>query len=141
MRNSLNTMHSSCSCSAKEHRVLEKMHAIILKGVDNLTERLGDDSRVNFPTEYISRLYGAGDMKLDELCLLFAKCLNIPVRNPETTKTKGKRKRAIIFFSYRYDKSLLKGVKTPKQTQISKDNNLFECCGLWLIFASSHLYH
>ncbi|GAA7428859.1 hypothetical protein ID0992_03260 [Helicobacter pylori] len=92
MRNSLNTMHSSCSCSAKEHRVLEKMHAIILKGVDNLTERLGDDSRVNFPTEYISRLYGAGDMKLDELCLLFAKCLNIPVRNPETTKTKGKRK-------------------------------------------------
>ncbi|GAA6974781.1 hypothetical protein ID1001_01420 [Helicobacter pylori] len=58
MRNSLNTiMHSSCSCSAKEHRVLEKMHAIILKGVDNLTERLGDDSRVNFPTEYISGLY------------------------------------------------------------------------------------
>ncbi|GAA6986695.1 hypothetical protein ID0090_00540 [Helicobacter pylori] len=92
MRNSLNTMHSSCSCSAKEHRVLEKMHAIILKGVDNLTERLGDDSRVNFPTEYISRLYGAGDMKPDELCLLFAKCLNIPVRNPETIKTKGKRK-------------------------------------------------
>ncbi|GAA6979535.1 hypothetical protein ID0084_00810 [Helicobacter pylori] len=97
MRNSLNTMHSSCSCSAKEHRVLEKMHAIILKGVDNLTERLGDDlkdgdSRVYVPIKYISGLYDVGNMKPDELCLLFAKCLNIPVRNPETIKTKGKRK-------------------------------------------------
>ncbi|EJB77745.1 hypothetical protein HPHPA27_0378 [Helicobacter pylori Hp A-27] len=34
------------------------------------------------------------------------------------------------FLSYCYDKSPLKGVKTPKQTQVSKDNNPFECCGL-----------
>ncbi len=71
MRNRLNTMHSSCSCSAKEHRDLDKMHAIIQKVVDNLTERLGDDSRVNVPIRYLSRLYDV-NMKPYERCLFFA---------------------------------------------------------------------
>ncbi len=46
------------------------------------------------------------------------KCLEIFVRNPETTKTKGKSGN---FFLYRYDRSPLKGVKTPEQTQILKN--------------------
>ncbi len=72
MRNMLNTMHSSCSCSAKEHRDLDKMHAIIQKVVDNLTERLGDDSRVNVPIRYLSRLYDVWKLKPYERCLFFA---------------------------------------------------------------------
>ncbi|EJC14115.1 hypothetical protein HPHPP25_0691 [Helicobacter pylori Hp P-25] len=31
--------------------------------------------------------------------------------------------------------------KTPKQTQALKDNNLFECCGIWLIFILNHFQH
>ncbi len=69
MRNRLNTMHSSCSCSAKEHRDLDKIHAIIQKGIGKLTERLGDDSRVNVPIRYISGLFHVASMKLDELYL------------------------------------------------------------------------
>ncbi len=64
------------------------------------------------------------------------KCLEIFVRNPEITKEK-----AVISFSYRYDKPPLKGVKTPKQTQILKDNNPYECYSLWLVVVSNHLYH
>lgn len=41
--NRLYTMHSSCSFSAREYRVLERMHEIIQKGMDGLIQRLGND--------------------------------------------------------------------------------------------------
>ncbi|OWT34869.1 hypothetical protein X567_05435 [Helicobacter pylori PMSS1] len=36
-------MHSSCSFSAREYCVLERMHEIIQKGMDGLTQRLDND--------------------------------------------------------------------------------------------------
>ncbi len=72
MRNRLNTMHSSCSCSAKEHRDLDKIHAIIQKGIGKLTKRLGDDARVYVPIRYLSRLYHVWKLKPNEQCLFFA---------------------------------------------------------------------
>lgn len=44
--NRLYVMHSSCSFSAREYRVLERMHEIIQKGMDGLTQRLGNDLKV-----------------------------------------------------------------------------------------------
>lgn len=41
--NRLYTMHSSCSFSAREYRVLEIMHEIIQKGMDGLIQRLDND--------------------------------------------------------------------------------------------------
>ncbi len=41
--NRLYTMHSSCSFSAREHRILERMHKIIQKGMDGLIQRLDND--------------------------------------------------------------------------------------------------
>ncbi|WRB08358.1 hypothetical protein KVJ62_01790 [Helicobacter pylori] len=51
-------MHSSCSFSAREYRVLERMHEIIQKGMDDLTQRLDNDlkddcSRILVPIKYI----------------------------------------------------------------------------------------
>lgn len=56
--NRLYTMHSSCSFSAREYRVLEIMHEIIQKGMDGLTQRLDNDlkddcSRILVPIKYI----------------------------------------------------------------------------------------
>ncbi|GAA7254855.1 hypothetical protein BD0084_11390 [Helicobacter pylori] len=41
--NRLYTIHSSCSFSAREYRVLERMHEIIQKGMDGLIQRLDND--------------------------------------------------------------------------------------------------
>ncbi|WRD33859.1 hypothetical protein E5K52_01985 [Helicobacter pylori] len=54
-------MHSSYSFSARGHRVLERMHEIIQKGIDGLTERLDNDlkdgnSRILVPIECIQGL-------------------------------------------------------------------------------------
>ena len=44
-------------------------------------------------------------------------------------KWKWEKENAIISFSYGYDKSPLKGVKTPKQS-IKRQQPFFEYCGL-----------
>ncbi|OOQ28065.1 hypothetical protein B0X57_03530 [Helicobacter pylori] len=54
------------------------MHEIIQKGMDGLTQRLGNDlkdnhSRILVPIEYIQGLCLVGNMKPDELCVLFVK--------------------------------------------------------------------
>ncbi|MCQ2925873.1 hypothetical protein JT191_03005 [Helicobacter pylori] len=56
--NRLYIMYSSCSFSAREYRVLERMHEIIQKGMDGLTQRLDNDlkddrSRILVPIKYI----------------------------------------------------------------------------------------
>lgn len=56
--NRLYIMHSSCSFSAREYRVLEIMHEIIQKGMNDLTQRLDNDlkddcSRILVPIKYI----------------------------------------------------------------------------------------
>ncbi|WP_240670775.1 hypothetical protein [Helicobacter pylori] len=63
-------MRSSCSFSAREHRVLERMHEIIQKGIDGLTERLDNDlkdgnSRILVPIECIQGLRLVDNMKPD----------------------------------------------------------------------------
>ncbi len=45
--NRLRIMHSSCSFSARGHRILERMHEVIQKGMDSLTERLDNDLKDN----------------------------------------------------------------------------------------------
>ncbi|GAA7285751.1 hypothetical protein HpBGD97_01380 [Helicobacter pylori] len=59
--NRLYTMHSSCSFSARGHRILERMHKIIQKGMDGLIQRLDNDlkddhSRILVPIECIQGL-------------------------------------------------------------------------------------
>ncbi|WQX81807.1 hypothetical protein KVM83_01820 [Helicobacter pylori] len=54
------------------------MHEIIQKGIDGLTQRLDNDlkddcSRILVPIEYIQGLCLVGNMKPDELCMLFIK--------------------------------------------------------------------
>ncbi|GAA7243120.1 hypothetical protein BD0081_05060 [Helicobacter pylori] len=76
--NRLYTMHSSHSFSAREHCVLERMHKIIQKGMDGLIQRLDNDlkddrSRILVPIECIQGLCLIGNMKPDELCVLFVK--------------------------------------------------------------------
>ncbi|WP_243877507.1 hypothetical protein [Helicobacter pylori] len=71
-------MHSSCSFSARGHRILERMHKIIQKGMDGLIQRLDNDlkddcSRIRVPIKYIQGLCLVGNMKPDELCVLFVK--------------------------------------------------------------------
>lgn len=66
--NRLYTMHSSCSFSARGHRILERMHEIIQKGMDSLTQRLDNDlkdgnPRIRVPIEYIRGLCPIGNMK------------------------------------------------------------------------------
>ncbi|GAA6792082.1 hypothetical protein HpHCM62_07140 [Helicobacter pylori] len=67
--NRLYTMHSSYSFSAREYCVLERMHEVIQKGMDGLTQRLDNDlkddcSRVLVPIECIQGLL-PGNMKPD----------------------------------------------------------------------------
>ncbi len=74
-------MLSSCSFLAREHRILERMHEIIQKGMDGLTQRLDndlkdDDSRILVPIGYIKGLL-LGNMKSDELCVLFVKIFEL----------------------------------------------------------------
>ncbi|WP_164863562.1 hypothetical protein [Helicobacter pylori] len=54
------------------------MHEIIQKGIDGLTERLDNDlkdgnPRIRVPIECIQGLCLIGNMKPDELCILFVK--------------------------------------------------------------------
>ncbi|WP_187896696.1 hypothetical protein [Helicobacter pylori] len=54
------------------------MHEVIQKGMDSLTERLDNDlkdnhSRILVPIECIQGLCLIGNMKPDELCMLFVK--------------------------------------------------------------------
>ncbi|GAA7460362.1 hypothetical protein MM0360_02110 [Helicobacter pylori] len=69
-------MRSSCSFLAREHCVLERMHEIIQKGMDGLIQRLDNDlkddrSRILVPIECIQGLCLVGNMKPNELCVLF----------------------------------------------------------------------
>lgn len=80
--NRLYTMHSSCSFSAREYRVLEIMHEIIQKGMDGLIQRLDNDlkdehSHILVPIKYIQGLCLVGNMKPDELCILFIKIFEL----------------------------------------------------------------
>ncbi len=80
--NRLRIMHSSCSFSAREHRILERMHEIIQKGMDGLIQRLDNDlkddcSRILVPIKYIQGLSLVGNMKPDELCILFVKIFEL----------------------------------------------------------------
>ncbi len=80
--NRLRIMHSSYSFSAREHRILEGMHEIIQKGMDGLIQRLDNDlkddcSRILVPIECISGLNLVGNMKPDELCVLFIKIFEL----------------------------------------------------------------
>ncbi|GAA6957489.1 hypothetical protein ID0050_03800 [Helicobacter pylori] len=75
-------MRSSYSFSAREYCVLERMHEIIQKGMDGLIQRLDNDlkddcSRVLVPIEYIQGLCLVGNMKPDELCVLFVKIFEL----------------------------------------------------------------
>ncbi|WRF65746.1 hypothetical protein FNE47_01855 [Helicobacter pylori] len=54
------------------------MHEIIQKGMDSLTQRLDNDlkdehSHILVPIKYIQGLCLVGNMKPDELCMLFIK--------------------------------------------------------------------
>lgn len=76
--NRLYAMRSSCSFLAREYCVLERMHEVIQKGMDGLIQRLDNDlkdgnSRILVPIEYIQGLCLIGNMKPDELCMLFVK--------------------------------------------------------------------
>nr|WP_120859000.1 hypothetical protein [Helicobacter pylori] len=58
------------------------MHEIIQKGMDGLTERLDNDlkddcSRILVPIECIRGLSLVGNMKPDELCILFIKIFEL----------------------------------------------------------------
>ncbi len=68
--NRLYAMRSSHSFLAREHRVLERMHEVIQKGMDGLTQRLDNDlkddcSRVLVSIECIQGLCLVGNMKPD----------------------------------------------------------------------------
>ncbi|MFB1280734.1 hypothetical protein ACEWYG_02650 [Helicobacter pylori] len=68
--NRLYSMRSSCSFLAREYRVLERMHEVIQKGMDGLTQRLDNDLkdgnlRILVPIGYIKGLCNAGNMKPD----------------------------------------------------------------------------
>ncbi len=68
--NRLRIMRSSCYFLAREYCVLERMHEIIQKGMDSLTERLDNDlkdehSHILVPIKYIQGLCLIGNMKPD----------------------------------------------------------------------------
>ncbi len=76
--NRLYIMRSSYSFLAREYCVLERMHEIIQKGMDSLIQRLDNDlkddcSCILVPIKYIQGLCLVGNMKPDELCILFIK--------------------------------------------------------------------
>ncbi len=80
--NRLYIMHSSYSFSARGHRILEGMHEIIQKGMDGLIQRLDNDlkddcSRILVLIECIRSLSLVGNMKPDELCVLFVKVFEL----------------------------------------------------------------
>ncbi|GHQ06817.1 hypothetical protein VN1212_00800 [Helicobacter pylori] len=80
--NRLRIMHSSYSFSAREYCVLERMHEVIQKGMDGLTQRLGNDlkdehSHILVPIEYIKGLCNVGGMNLIDLCVLFVKIFEL----------------------------------------------------------------
>lgn len=80
--NRLRTMHSSYSFSARGHRILERMHEVIQKGLDGLIQRLDNDlkdgnSRILVPIECIQGLCLVGNLKPDELCVLFIKIFEL----------------------------------------------------------------
>ncbi|WRD86015.1 hypothetical protein E5E57_01975 [Helicobacter pylori] len=63
-------MRSSHSFLVREHRILERMHEVIQKGMDSLTQRLDNDlqdkhSRILVPIGYIRDLCDVGGMKPD----------------------------------------------------------------------------
>ncbi len=63
-------MLSSYSFLAREHRILERMHEIIQKGMDGLTQRLDNDlkdnnSRILVPIGYVKGLRNVGGMEPD----------------------------------------------------------------------------
>ncbi len=71
-------MRSSSFFLAREYCVLERMHEVIQKGMDGLIQRLDNDlkddcSRILVPIKYIQVLCLIGNMKPDELCMLFVK--------------------------------------------------------------------
>ncbi len=75
-------MLSSYSFLAREHRILERMHEIIQKGMDGLTQRLDNDlkddnSRILVPIGYIKGLCNVGGMNLIDLCVLFVKIFEL----------------------------------------------------------------
>ncbi|GAA6962711.1 hypothetical protein Va27_05400 [Helicobacter pylori] len=75
-------MRSSYSFLAREHCILERMHEIIQKGMDSLTQRLDNDlkddcSRILVPIGYIKGLCNVGGMKPDDLCVLFVKIFEL----------------------------------------------------------------
>ncbi|GHQ96351.1 hypothetical protein VN0420_01440 [Helicobacter pylori] len=75
-------MRSFHSFLAREHRVLERMHEIIQKGMDSLTQRLDNDlkddcSRILVPIGYIKGLCNVGGMNLIDLCVLFVKIFEL----------------------------------------------------------------
>ncbi|MFA4744039.1 hypothetical protein VQM73_07015 [Helicobacter pylori] len=58
------------------------MHEIIQKGMDGLTQRLDNDlkdehSRILVPIGYIRDLSNVGNMKPNELCVLFVKIFEL----------------------------------------------------------------
>ncbi len=80
--NRLRIMRSSLFFLAREYCVLERMHEIIQKGMDGLIRRLDNDlkddcSRVLVPIKYIQGLCLVGNMKPDELCMLFIKIFEL----------------------------------------------------------------
>lgn len=80
--NRLYSMRSSCSFLAREYRVLERMHEVIQKGMDSLIQRLDNDlkdehSHIRVPIECIQGLCLVGNMKPDELCMLFVKIFEL----------------------------------------------------------------
>ncbi len=80
--NRLYIMHSSYSFSARGHRILERIHEIIQKGIDGLIQRLDNDlkddcSRILVLIECIRGLSLVGNMKPDELCILFIKIFEL----------------------------------------------------------------
>ncbi len=75
-------MRSSLFFLAREYCVLERMHEIIQKGLDGLTQRLDNDLkddcvRILVPIRYIWGLSLVGNMKPDELCILFVKIFEL----------------------------------------------------------------
>ncbi len=80
--NRLYSMRSSGSFLAREYCVLERMHEVIQKGMDGLIQRLDNDlkdgnSRIRVPIECIRGLSLVGNMKPDELCILFVKIFEL----------------------------------------------------------------
>lgn len=105
--------------------------------MDGLIQRLDNDlkdgnSRIRVPIECIRGLSLVGNMKPDELCMLFVKICELIRSQCRSNLSRNslffiggvisglnkqiRKENAIISFPYCYDKSPLKGVKTPKQS-------------------------